>query len=204
MQKPRFPLWHIATPSYRQRFSPCFRRVKLVCMGFLIHCCRVWLKGLGQLVWDWFICGRWPKENLRHWQNKWMLRNDRGVDISWLQWTYHDFSESYQWSQVLQRYPVFFLAWSGMVSLKNLHEERPDLLYIGLIWQGPETELLLPTTELQKFWTHESHETRCASTNLINPCCSDHQNPYLLGLLVFDLSSTLRYLVGRFCEGNDW
>ena len=98
----------------------------------------------------------------------------------------------------------FFLAWSGMVSLKNLHEERPDLLYIGLIWQGPETELLLPTTELQKFWTHESHETRCASTNLINPCCSDHQNPYLLGLLVFDLSSTLRYLVGRFCEGNDW
>lgn len=87
MQKPRFPLWHIATPSYRQRFSPCFRRVKLVCMGFLIHCYRVWLKGLGQLVWDWFICGRWPKENLRHWQNKWMLRNDRGVDISLLEHT---------------------------------------------------------------------------------------------------------------------
>lgn len=52
------------------------------------------------------------------------------------------------------------MVWHGLP--KNLHEERPDLLYIGLIWQGPEAELLLPTTELQTFWTHESHETRRA------------------------------------------
>eukprot|EP00434_Breviolum_minutum_P032014 symbB.v1.2.028313.t2/scaffold2956.1/size66508/2 len=58
---------------------------------------------------------------------------------------------------------------STILSLLS-QSERPDLLYIGLIWQGPETELLLPTTELQKFWTHESHETRLPTvTSLVLP-----------------------------------